>query len=516
MQVSGEFREFPAHYLSFRWRNSVQIWSEIFKLVEKGKTVVGTTMSYYSDERNAALVIDGKSTLLILISVAFPVITGVIVGVVACLTLIKKVQQIRSDFFLSSIEGSRLNSIDLFRELSLNAGALATHVSQIAAAAPPSANLQNRHTINLLRFFSLFEIGSKNALDIDDQQQWYVKTKTIELSFIDSIRSLFRRCWSTCSEYLPDQNYTLLMSADRNSYVSLFFKKVNHQFERQLVLPDYVLKGFREHFVRNSHSGSIIDGREIPHLDLLEQLQVVEVKDLQLKVIKVKVLPPPPAQKEDQRIDHVSVFLSESQYKNLSESQYKEFAWFLSAVLHIGANVSFRLDSLTPFPAGGNRRFVISRVKHIDSGTYVELTCLHDNVDFKIFEEVIYLEMCVGNPYKIDDATIDWFRRNDLLDSAKIRKLIGHVIDDNPSHFLGANVELNQVETTPNIYFESRLVFERSFLLKFNPYAHRALLVVAAIFFDSAEAYRAIVSGTGVEFFMDLLIVNSSVNAKKW
>ena len=58
--------------------------------------------------------------------------------------------------------------------------------------------------------------------------------------------------------------------------------------------------------------------------------------------------------------------------------------------------------------------------------------------------------------------------------------------------------------------------FKSQYVLRFNPYEHRSLLVLAAIFFDSAEAYRCIVGATGVEFFMDLLVVNGSANIKKW
>jgi hypothetical protein len=63
-----------------------------------------------------------------------------------------------------------LSSIEIFRGLSSNAFALKNHVSKLASQAPPAANLQNRHTIKLLKFFELFEISSKVPQDDSKNQ----------------------------------------------------------------------------------------------------------------------------------------------------------------------------------------------------------------------------------------------------------------------------------------------------------------------------------------------------------
>ncbi len=49
-----------------------------------------------------------------------------------------------------------------------------------------------------------------------------------------------------------------------------------------------------------------------------------------------------------------------------------------------------------------------------------------------------------------------------------------------------------------------------------NPYKDRIILTAAAIFYESVDSYRAIVSSTGLEGFCDMLIVNGSLNLSKW
>lgn len=48
---------------------------------------------------------------------------------------------------------------------------------------------------------------------------------------------------------------------------------------------------------------------------------------------------------------------------------------------------------------------------------------------------------------------------------------------------------------------------------EWNPYKNRILL---AMYYESVESYRAIVSSTGIEGFCDMLIVNGSLNLAKW
>jgi hypothetical protein len=480
--------------------------------VDKATTTANTVMNYFYDDPNAALSVSGKSTLLIILSLVFPVVTAFIVGVLAFLTLSKKIEELRGNFFLSSIEGSRLNSIDCFRELSLNAFVLSKHVSKLAIHAPPSANLQTRPTSNLLNFFKLLEIASKNTLS-EEGQQWYVKRRVLAFSFLKSVRLFFLRIFSNLMEYMGDgnhENYIRILADEKKSFVRLYFKQVNTQFVRQLKFPDYILADLTQDFsplaAKGKSSKTKTNETPSPRLSsqqVLEKLyfedhetgdrysasvQVVapDVVNLNSVVLTVRVLPP-----------HPSV-----------------------SSLYQGVGASFQdAKSKMPFPIEGNRNFIISKVNRGDSVLEVELQSLYPSafVDFESFKNNMPLILRVENPYSINDATIDWYKCNDMFEPHSMKRLIGLVIDDNPTNFFDSKNHIELKQLNPNPFPKVHpLAFKKDFVLRFNPFAHRTLLVLAAIYFDAAEAYRSIVSATGVEFFMDLLVVNGSANIKKW
>jgi hypothetical protein len=153
--------ELPSFAISFRFRLAAQVWAAVFQIVERVSTSVGTTVTYYSMLYDGSLSINPSASSLITLSILLPIIVAVVLAIFAGLALASKVEELRSNFFLSSIEGSRLSSIEVFRGLSSNAFALKSHVSKLAGQAPPAANLQSRHTIKLLKFFELFEIATK-------------------------------------------------------------------------------------------------------------------------------------------------------------------------------------------------------------------------------------------------------------------------------------------------------------------------------------------------------------------
>jgi hypothetical protein len=482
--------------------------------VDKATTTANTVMNYFSDDPNAALSVSGKSTLLIILSLAFPVVTAFIVGVFAFLTLSKKIEELRGNFFLSSIEGSRLNSIDCFRELSLNAFVLSKHVSKAAISSPPSANLQTRPTSNLLKFFKLLEIASKNTVS-EDGQQWYVKRRVLAFSFLKSVRFFFLRIFSNLMEYVGvgnHGNYIRILADEKKSFVRLYFKQVNTQFVRQFKFPDYILEDLTQDFsplaAKGKNYKTATNETPSPSQQVLEKLYFQDQETDRFSA-RVKVVGP-------EVVNLNSVVLT----VRVPSSEH-----LLVSSLHQGVGASFQdAESKKPFPTEGNRNFIISKVNHGpgDLVLEIELQSLYPSafVDFESFKNNMYLILRVENPYSINDATIDWYKCNDMFEPYSIKRLIGLVIDDNPTNFLDTGkrtegTELRQANPNPppNVH---RLAFKKDFVLRFNPFAHRTLLVLAAIFFDAAEAYRSIVSATGVEFFMDLLVVNGSANIKKW
>ncbi len=520
--------DLPSFSLSFRYRNAVQIWAALFQLVERVFTPVGTVMNCFSNVPNAALVISSKSTLLIILSLAFPVITAAIVGVLGVLTLTKKVEELRSNFFLSSIEGHRLNSIELFRELSLNAFALKTHVSRLAASAPASANLQTRHTIGLLKFFALFEIVSKDPQA--DSQEWYIKSRRYKFSLIETIKNSLRQLCSCFTEYGPDgQDYAPLSSSDdQKSFHHLFFKKVVTKLARRLEFPDDTLNNLKscaanaEQFEDSEKKrdrlhkwNSDDDGPYHFRVKVLPDFFNKKRSSVTVSVLPVSVLP----------------------------SQQLDFS-----ALQRGVGFSIQLtENKSPFPMEGNRRFVISKVTDVStdnaatpgaaagsnfqhSKIHVEFECLDATAyaDFDSFKANMELDLSIDNPFIIDDDTIDWFKNSEMLDSHDVKRLISHVITENKKDANNNSIRMQTLSArsdsldpkepairTQNSE-EPTFDFKNQYVLRFNPYKHRSLLVLAAIFFDSAEAYRCIVGATGVEFFMDLLVVNGSANIKKW
>jgi hypothetical protein len=293
----------------------------------------------------------------------------------------------------------------------------------------------------------------------------------------------------------------------------LYFKQVNTQFTRELMFPQYIL----DDFTKRKLLPLEVQPPTATTQELLNMLQFPFFDGSQ-NHNTVKVVAPANSTEDSVVITVCVVSKSDA---------------FVSS-LHQGVGASFQVaDSKMPFPTEGNRNFIIRKVSHGKNNgeerhCQVELECLDRTafVDFEKFTDGIELVMCIENPYSINDGTIDWFKHNNLFDYEKIKRLIGHVIDDNPSNFketIGKKSNKQEMselkkEEMPELKHrnETHLAFKREFLLRFNPFAHRTLLVLAAIFFDSAEAYRSIVSSTGVEFFMDLLVVNGSANIKKW
>jgi hypothetical protein len=522
----------PTYSVAFRYRIAVQIWAAVFQLAERVTTTAGTIMNYFSILPNGALASNGKETLLIILSLVFPVTTAFIVGIIAVLTLEKKVEELRSNFFLSSIEGHRLNSIEMFRELSLTAYAFKTHVSRLAQSAPASANLQTRHTISLFRFFAMLEIGAKDPQDGSDHQQWYIKTRRSRYSLIDSFKNGLRQLCSVFTEYVPDgYNYMpLSSSADQKSFRCLFFKKVDTKFARRLIFPSSTLDNLKN-VKLEENAGSATSTKEAHNCELLRELQVPDIvkrdtveenlsytmhqtkhresTKISQRQVRVKVLPEAKMTKYEDR-SHITVVVVPETNLDISN-------------LHKGVGINFQmLDKITPFPREGSRRFVISKVivplplprKPAPGAAascsadqiclQIELQCLDSTafVDFESFYSDTVLIMNFDDPYVVDDDTIDWFKNADMLDAVKLKRLINYVIDDNPSHFKQEKErvrnlsrssrtfppqEMDEKATTPEkmemdenektseheTLKDPLLQFKTEYLLKFNPYAHR-------------------------------------------
>ena len=104
------------------------------------------------------------------------------------------------------------------------------------------------------------------------------------------------------------------------------------------------------------------------------------------------------------------------------------------------------------------------------------------------------------------------FKKTPTADTGLLQKVMGAQRKSSPF----TAVEMSQKsEPSPGVVFGAP-IFKSNETLNWNPFRDRIILATAAIFFESVESYRAITSSTGVESFMDLLIVNGSKNLRKW
>jgi len=328
---------------------------------------------------------------------------------------------------------------------------------------------------------------------------------------LDTIRNAFGQLFSDFIECAPEgYNQVTSSNPSQKSFLRLFFKKVNTKFARRLIFPDHVLLKLECN----------------PKSDLLKLLNVHTAHGVQalnqtlsgreLKC-QVRVL-----QRDESAVGGTAKTASGCGGQCGSEQSVaaaavclclpKTTAATIKEYLHVGVGVQLTHGKRgTPFPTNGERKFVISEVScpgpcvaHIvleplNPAAYVHLESFIPNTE---------LTLHFDDPYVIDDDTIEWFKNKDLFHSKNIKMQIGRAVDDDLNELARLSSKDHQLKDV--------VWRKKEFVLKFSPYEHRTLIVLASIYFDACEAYRNIVSATGVEFFMDLLLVNGSANIKKW
>jgi hypothetical protein len=489
------------------------VWAAVFTLAQTVTSTVGTEINYFSILEDGSLQYSSASTSLIILSLTLPIFVSLVIGIIAFFALKTKKDELRQNFFLSSIEGTRLNSIECFRGLSMHSYAFSTHVSKLVNNSPPPANLQNRHTKNMLKFFSLFKIGSKSPQDGGKHQVWYMQVMRSTFSLGDTIKKFSQKLVSWITELAPAlEGYVPLIvsdSEDQKSSISLRFKKMDTKFARRLDFPSEVLDKLRCN----------------PKPNLLNLLNVrkFRVRPNDFK-IAVKVLCPKfiGNYQLDTYIDSSSGSTSAGctgecathsvagtsaclclkvDPKYFSDLEVERFKGYL----HVGTGIQLTRAgphmTETPFPIDGNGRFVISELSRSGSCiAHFTIECLNSTafVDWESFIPDLELTMHIDDPYVIDDDTIDWFKKKELLESRNLKLQIGQVFNDDPNEL--QKIKKCKKENRP---FDAVWV-KKEFVLKFSPYEHRALLVCCAIFYDASDAYRCITAATGVEFFMDM------------
>jgi hypothetical protein len=349
-------------------------------------------------------------------------------------------------------------------------------------------------------------------------QEWYIKIKRDNFSLLDTIKNSLKQLFGDLLDSIPGYD---LLNSNQKSFMNIFFKKVNTKYSRRLMFPSHILSQLECN----------------PKEDLLKLLHVNGAQSKQTLYegyshisCKVKVI---------EQCDPTS---SDSEGSELNQCSCKFFTWWypdshetsicvcvpkskdaandaaVQSCLHKGIGVRFTRNRkgrrAAPFPPDGERKFVISDLwwsEHCDGPciAHIVLDSLNPGAaDLKSFETDSFLTMHFDDPLVVDDDTIEWFKSKDLFNSKQLKLLIGRVICDDTHHL----AQIKSKDNTP----KNTVWRKKDFVLKYSPFEHRNLIVLAAIFYDACEAYRNVVTATGIEFFMDLIIVNGAAKMKTW
>lgn len=314
-----------------------------------------------------------------------------------------------------------------------------------------------------------------------------------------------------------------LLSSNQQSFMNIFFKKVTTKFTRKLIFPKHILDQ-----LECNPNDNLRDLLKIPEVDRMHNNHASGSNGATRISCKVTVL-----KKCDSHLDGKSP-VSQQTEASFSvcgcDSMYvattalcvcvpKSRFLDMQDYLHVGVGVHFsriRHDRHVPFPTEGERKFVISNIlKNGENCAHIELECLNPLafVDMESFKTSIHLTMYFDDPLVVDDDAMTWFKSKNLLNSKTLKSLIGRVISDDVKELANVNAYNQNIQNPAN---QKKIWRKKDFVLTYNPYEHRSLIVLTTIFYDACEAYRNIVSATGVEFFMDLILVNGAANMKKW
>lgn len=361
-------------------------------------------------------------------------------------------------------------------------------------------------------------------------QEWYIKINRGRFAVLDVIKNSLKQLFSDVLDSVPGYD---MLNSNQKSFMSIFFKKVNTKYSRRMTFPSYILGQLECN----------------PKENLLNLLDVDQSKQM-LNAIscRVQVMKCTNSKHEYECIScncDCFVYLDDSSIETsvlmcVPKSSNSNVDAAVQRCLHKGVGVHFTRKRegkfASPFPPDGERKFIISEVIESDdesSLAHIVLESVNPAslVDFKAFEKELdqeddkkdarkkkddkkavgkksVLMMHFDDPLVIDDDTIEWFKSKDMFLTKDLKLLIGRVICDDTYEL----AQLKSKETQP----KDTVWRKKDFVLKYNPFEHRTLIVLATIFYDACEAYRNVVSATGVEFFMDLILVNGAANMKKW
>jgi len=424
-----------------------------------------------------------RESVLLGISVLIPYICSVVISFLILKLVLDKMFEYRKTLFLSTVEGERLSRIEPFSDLAQVPHALRNHISDLVRSAPASAHLQSKLKADLLKIISRFEIKERKA--IPEHIQWACKVQPPPSDYIIGIKNYIRQTFTrTGSDFSrlsqsDDPNSDVLEdSGVQERFKCYMFKSVDKKYERKVGFTQMAL-------------GQVV-------FDYMSN----EFKEQKLIAKKQNVL--------DDRKANKRQFSVPSN----DASRTKIF--------------DYVVVKSSSFPCDPRFGYCIRNVTESEEGLIeFDLFSLDNFKKLEVFaDDVETIELRFEDPYKIDDNFISFAFSNNAFDCNSLIASIKRVHDA-----LENDVNKNSKERR-NV-FDVCSGFARKFCFccpqrkimpsngvkgtsEWNPFKDRILLTTAAIFCESVESYRAIVSSTGLEGFCDMLIVNGSLNLSKW
>jgi hypothetical protein len=512
-----------------------------------------------------------RESFLLYVSILLPAIASVVIASLLILFILDKVTDHRILMFLTTVEGERLSRIEVFSDLAKVPYALKNHVSELVQAAPASAHLQSKFKADLLKVFALFEIKERKPMP--DYIRWACKVRSTPFSWKNTITNSLRQLLAVSApagfSRLPNDESDpdiLANTGVKESFKRYLFKSVETKYSRKVS------------FTRTALEQSLLPSKDNAadpkkNLENFKAKMFINYSDDVPDNLKKEYSTQPHGSVNAGGLSNlvkvqvtVMELLSQT-IENVKRTQNSENSY----VLRISENdeiSKFLFDYVVvrsrDFPCDPRFGYCIRNVKKIipttkaakgseDAETVpppLPLTPPYFTFDLYSLDDFKKLDLSKAagkqitlrfeDPYVIDDKFIDYAFSSNAFDAESLTASLKRVYDekwksDAPAPPLGciarllgsflkqpdAGTALNEVkssvgrERNEHHTFGSP-TFPRNESIEWNPFQDRIILTVAAIFFESVESYRAIVASTGVESFLDMLIVNGSLNLKKW
>ena len=537
-------------FLSFQFQAPLQISKDGFKYYGKG------TIQY-----NPQLYLDpdyGEFWLLIL-SFYIPYIFSAIISTILVIVLFRKLRDYRTILFQTTIEGHRLSRIAPF-----------SHLAEVPRRLTnPKEHLQSKFKASLLKICSLFEIKERRPMP--EHIRWACKIRDNSSS-----HSSLNYTKLSDSDDVAESGVKAAESGVKGSFKSYIFKSIEQKYARKVSFSQVALEkslsqsteldkfktekfidvDFDELFFDatvTQPTGKLVLEAKSSGMGPLQPRNIYESVEVtsedypcdnrvRYRITNVMIT--------DQTAESVTFTFGLYSLKGSKELKFSEpektirLRFDEDTILE--ARVVEQTSELvlkTEFPSMGPRKiydFVVVRSEdlqgrycirnvHMDNqGFTFDLYSLKDfkRLDFFEYEPNETIKLKFDDPYIIDDEFIDCLFMNNAFDHDNLVASLKRI----PVNEGGANENEKKKKSNETSRDKTEMLgfqedstatfgaptFETDETLRWNPFKDRIILTVAAIFLESVESYRAIVSSTGLESFCDMLIVNGSFHLREW